>query len=118
MKLLLDQNISFRVVAKIKEVFPSSQSVKNLNLWDRNDFEIWMFALENDYCIVTFDEDLYNFNSVFEKCPKIIWFRTGNISNQQVADALINNKDIILAFLSGDIDLKNNCLEINQATDL
>lgn len=118
MKLLLDQNISYRVIAKIKVIYPLCESVKELNLWDQDDYEIWKFALANDYCVITFDEDFYNFNSVFDKCPRIIWFRTGNVSNQQVADTLINNKDIIHNFLTGKLELTNNCLEINRIGDL
>jgi hypothetical protein len=35
MKLLLDQNISFRIIALIKEHFPDCRSVKELDLWDK-----------------------------------------------------------------------------------
>ncbi len=118
MKLLFDQNISFRVLALIREHFPDCRSVKELNLWNKDDYSIWKFALSNNLCVVTFDEDFYNYNLVFESCPKIIWFRTGNISNRQVADALINNKEIIMAFLSGDMEVMNDCLEIDRISEL
>lgn len=118
MKLLLDQNISYRVISRIKTTFPFCESVKELSLWDQDDYEIWKFALLNEYCVVTFDEDFYNFNAVFDNCPKIIWFRTGNISNNQVAEILMIYKDTILDFLSGKLELSNNCLEIDRIGDL
>lgn len=71
MKLLLDQNISYRVVAKIKAAFPFCESVKELNLWDQDDYEIWKFALMHNYCVVTFDEDFYNFNAVFDSLERV-----------------------------------------------
>ena len=55
MKLLLDQNISFRIANKIQDIFPESRQVKDLGLENSKDSAIWAYAKENGYCIVTFD---------------------------------------------------------------
>lgn len=57
MKLLFDQNLSFRITKKISPVFPDSKHVRELELEDASDIEIWFFAKTNDFAIVTFDAD-------------------------------------------------------------
>jgi predicted nuclease of predicted toxin-antitoxin system len=57
MKLLFDQNISFRVISKLADFFQGSGQVKNLGLQNNSDLEIWKFAKENNFSIVTFDRN-------------------------------------------------------------
>ncbi|GAB2565128.1 hypothetical protein GCM10027190_13040 [Spirosoma areae] len=45
MKLLLDQNISFRVVKKLKEHFPIVEGVRENGLYDKDDRAIWEFCV-------------------------------------------------------------------------
>ena len=49
MKLLFDQNISYRLVKKIKEFFPEAKQVRELNLENKTDRQIWDFAKKNGY---------------------------------------------------------------------
>ncbi len=44
MKLLFDQNISFRIIKKIQDIFPGSAQAKELGLIDTLDHSIWQFA--------------------------------------------------------------------------
>ena len=85
MKLLLDQNISFRVATVISATFEDAKQVKQLELTDFSDFEIWKFALKNDYTIVTFDSDFIELSNLRGFPPKIIWLRFGNASNLKIA---------------------------------
>ena len=57
MKLLLDQNISFRVVKDIQLNFPNSEQVRRLGLESTSDIKIWEYAKSNSYTIVSFDAD-------------------------------------------------------------
>jgi predicted nuclease of predicted toxin-antitoxin system len=50
MKLLLDQNISFRIVSKIQDLYPGSKQVRELGLENSKDFTIWSFAQDNGFC--------------------------------------------------------------------
>ena len=52
MRLLLDQNISFRVSKIISERYPLVKQVRELGLENSTDFEIWEYAKSNDYTIV------------------------------------------------------------------
>jgi predicted nuclease of predicted toxin-antitoxin system len=54
-KLLFDQNISHRVVLALQPSIPSARHVRDFNLQFSTDREIWRYAKENDFCIVTFD---------------------------------------------------------------
>jgi predicted nuclease of predicted toxin-antitoxin system len=71
MKLLLDQNISFRIVNKIRDIFPESGQVSELGLENSKDSEIWKFAQENVYAIVTFDSDFYDLGLLKVASPKV-----------------------------------------------
>ena len=41
MKLLLDQNISFRITNKIQDLFPGSKQVRDLGLENSKDSFLW-----------------------------------------------------------------------------
>lgn len=44
MKLLFDQNISFRIITSIKDSFPNSSQVRIENIENFSDTEIWKYA--------------------------------------------------------------------------
>ncbi len=114
MKLLLDQNISFRITNKIQDIFPGSQQVKDLGLENSKDSIIWTFAKENDYCIVTFDADFYDLGLIKGSSPKVIWLRLENTSTHEIEKVLRKNFDLINTFLT-DPDYKEiGCLEVNS----
>jgi predicted nuclease of predicted toxin-antitoxin system len=73
MKILIDQNISFRIVAQIEQSFTTVSHVKSLNLIDENDYKIFLFARQNGYdAILTLDEDFYNILLEHNPPPKVI----------------------------------------------
>ena len=70
MKLLFDQNISFRVVKQISKIFPLARQVRELQLENFTDRKIWEFAKEQNYTIVTFDADFYDFVTLYDTHPR------------------------------------------------
>jgi len=108
MKLLFDQNISFRLVRRITDLFPESKQVRELGLENATDFEIFEYARRNDYAIVTFDSDFCDLNIIKGFPPKIIWLRTGNTTTKNLEHLLRNKQDLIELFLTEDY----GCLEI------
>jgi predicted nuclease of predicted toxin-antitoxin system len=58
MKILLDENISYRVIKKIAHLYPNAHSISELGLIGSKDHQIWAFAKLNHYTIFTNDEDL------------------------------------------------------------
>jgi len=114
MKLLLDQNISFRITNRIRDIFPGSKQVTDLGLENSKDSVIWSFAKENGYCIVTFDGDFYDMGLIKGSSPKVIWLRLGNTSTQNIEKALRKNFELIKKFLTDPNYLEIGCLEINS----
>ena len=99
MKLLFDQNVSHRIITLLKKEFPEAQQVRNLNLENNSDSQIWLFARENDYCIVTFDADFIDIATLKGAPPKIIWLRLGNTSTASISNKIISYKAQIQDFL-------------------
>ncbi len=114
MKLLFDQNISFRVAKKLPEVFPNCLHVSDCGLANTNDYSIWKFARENDLIIVTFDSDFFDLSLVKGHPPKIIWIRLGNLSSSEIIKLMTKNV-LIIELFANDSSLKNvSCLEIDN----
>ena len=114
MKLLFDQNISFRVLKKLDKIFSGSEQVKDLGLQDFSDKQIWNYAKENNFSIVTFDSDFFDLANLFGHPPKIIWLRTGNRKTNEIAELLVSKSEIILDFLSNPIYKELSCIEIDK----
>lgn len=102
MKLLFDENISYRIIKKIETHFPESKHISNFSKQVLKDFQIYQIALEQNYSIVSFDEDFFELQLLKGYPPKLIWLRFGNSSTQQIVDCLISKKDQISEFLSND----------------
>ncbi len=100
MKLLLDENVSFRVLRSIISVFPGSIHVSKEGSNVKEDQEIFDFAKGNEFTILTFDEDFYDLQLLKGHPPKIIWLRFGNSSNLKIVNKLIENRPTIISFLS------------------
>ena len=113
MKLLFDQNISFRVVNKLRLIFPECGQVRELKLEDKSDREIWEFANKEEYSIVTFDADFYDLVTLYGHPPKVIWLRIGNTKTDNLITAIQNHSEIIKAFISDKNYSEIGCLEID-----
>ena len=110
MKLLFDQNISFRIVQMLDlPVFADCKHVQTVGLNDCNDVDIWQFAKQHEFTIVTFDSDFFDLLVVRGFPPKIIWFRTGNLTTSKIAEWLKNNHIKISSFVNNP---EQFCLEI------
>ncbi len=114
MKLLFDQNISFRIVKLIRDRYPDVAQITQLELSNPTDREIWKFARENNYTIVTFDSDFNDLLTLYGLPPKIIWLRLGNTSTQKLADFFIHRHDIIQEFISHPNYRDIGCLEFEE----
>jgi len=96
MKLLLfDQNISPRLVDRLADIYPGSIHVSMLEMGKAMDIEIWQYAHDHDYMIVTKDADFSELGVVKGFPPKIIWIRRGNCSTQDIEGILRENYESI-----------------------
>ncbi len=75
MKLLLDENIWRKLIARLAELYPGSAHVAEVNLRASPDCEIWEFAKTRDFVIVSTDSDFYELATTIGPPPKVVWLR-------------------------------------------
>ena len=88
MKLLLDQNLSYRLVKLLNNNFPGTEHADNIGLDDCSDIKIWQFAKKNKFVIVTQDSDFFEFGLYDTSPALVIWLRCGNRSTTDIANLL------------------------------
>ena len=98
MKLLFDQNLSPKLVTRLGDTFPDSTHVQNVELDTVDDGELWDYARDNDYVIVSKDTDFSDRSTIHGHPPKVIWIRRGNCSTNNVEEILRNHYPDIETF--------------------
>ncbi len=109
MKLLLDENLSRRIVPLLQAEYPGSSQIALLQLDKATDLEIWEYARNNDFVIVTRDSDFHELGILYGTPPKIIWLKTGNQSKASTLRSLLSHKEEIFSAL---VEENKNCIEI------
>ncbi|MDR0504175.1 MAG: DUF5615 family PIN-like protein [Treponema sp.] len=93
MKLLLDANLSWRLIPVLSEHFGECTHVNKTDLpKPASDTEIWNYAAMNGYTIVTQDSDFLNFLETKGFPPKVILIRAGNMTRKMAEEILIHAK--------------------------
>lgn len=100
MKFLIDENISWRIVSKLNNLngFEFLHISKTKLNKPAKDQEIWDYAKEKQFSIITNDEDFIDLVSMYGFPPKVIALKTGNQSTQYLADLLVKKHDVIKEF--------------------
>lgn len=109
MKLLLDQNISHKLLHDLTSFFPDSNHVRLLSLEHESDHVIWDYARKHDFVIVTQDSDFYDRSVVYGHPPKIIWIKSGNVGTSYIRNLLVRKAGLIEEFTK---DPELACLEL------
>ncbi|HUL12863.1 MAG TPA: DUF5615 family PIN-like protein [Methylococcaceae bacterium] len=109
MKLLLDENLSRRLVPFLLNDYPGSTQVVLLGMERAGDREVWEYARIHGFVIVTRDSDYYDLSTIYGQPPKIIWLRTGNQTKAATLSALLNHRDAIEKALMTD---GKACIEV------
>ena len=104
MKLLLDENLSDRIVDKIIDLYPDSQHVKTLGLINTDDAIIWEFAKINSFVIISKDSDFHQRSLLYGHPPKFIYLRIGNSPTSKIVQILRDNLSTITQFDSSDME--------------
>ena len=95
MKLLFDENLPPVLPQAFTTLFPGSQHVHALGLGSTPDVELWNYARDHSFALVTKDSDFHERSLIFGSPPKIVWIRRGNCSTDDIADILRNHKEDI-----------------------
>jgi predicted nuclease of predicted toxin-antitoxin system len=89
-KLLLDENLSRRLVPFLQDAFPGSSQVALVGLEQANDKTVWDYARQHQFVVVTNDADFAELNFVYGAPPPIVWLRGLNLSKAAYLQLLIS----------------------------
>ncbi len=96
MKLLLDENLSKRIVPRIADLIQDSAHLAIVGLLQSPDTAVWSYAKANGFSIVTADADFYELATTLGPPPKVIWLR-GCDYPTAVTEELIRSQAIRIA---------------------
>ena len=103
MKLLLDQNLSNRLVAELEPGFPGTLHVRSIGLAAADDLVVWEYARDHGFVIVSKDADFHQRSFVQGHPPKVIWVRLGNCTTTDVLALLLRSRAEIEAFVAHEL---------------
>ena len=89
MKILFDENLSYRLVVRLADIFPGSEHARDLPA--RDDAGIWQYAKQQGLVIITKDADFNDLCLLQGFPPFVVWLRTGNSKLAIMEDALRRN---------------------------
>ena len=95
MKLLLDQNLSRRLVPFLQEIFPGTSQVALVGMERASDTQIWDYAKIHGFVIVSNDADFEDLSSVRGAPPHVVRLRAGNLSKPAMLTLLTNSASVI-----------------------
>ncbi len=99
MKLLLDENISWRIIKLIKAGFHDVIDVNRIEVQrPAKDTDIWEWAKAHEAIIVTKDDDFKSLSMQHDFPPKVILIQSGNQTKEYISQILLANKKEIVAF--------------------
>ena len=102
MKLLFDNNISYKLVKRLSDISPNCLHVTDTSLpKPATDLDIWNWAKQNDCAIVTFDEDFEQLEILNGFPPKVILFRFGNTQTIKLEQILRAHWNAIQSIFTG-----------------
>ena len=110
MKLLLDENLSRRLVPFLLHDFPGSSQVVLLGLESATDTQVWQTAKDQGFVIVTRDADFEELSLVWGPPPQVIWLKTQNPTRAVTLKILLENRQAMeAAFNAGQA-----CVEVTS----
>jgi predicted nuclease of predicted toxin-antitoxin system len=103
MKLLFDENLSFRLVEAIAQLFPGSIHITRSGLARGTaDRAIWEYAKQKGFAIVTADSDFVALANTLSHPPKVILLENCDYPTDIAARILITNTLRISDFEDND----------------
>jgi predicted nuclease of predicted toxin-antitoxin system len=111
MKLLLDENLSRRLVPFLQNDYSGSTQVVLVGLESATDQTLWEYAKANDYIIATRDADFEELSLVWGQPPQVIWLKTKNQSKAATLSILLGSKALVEHALYAE---HRACVEINS----
>ena len=96
-RLLLDENLSERLLQPLAELFPGSEHIAILTKSGTSDRLLWGLARTGGYILTTRDEDFVGMSVLQEAPPKVLWLNVGKSRNAVIAALLRPGKIEVVA---------------------
>ncbi|MDF0644449.1 MAG: DUF5615 family PIN-like protein [Nitrospira sp.] len=96
--MLLDQNLSHRLVTMLRQEYPNSMHVRDIGLKEASDEAVWQYAAQQGFAIVTKDADFHQRSFLFGHPPKVVWIRCGNCSTSDIERLLRDRRHSLTQF--------------------
>jgi predicted nuclease of predicted toxin-antitoxin system len=97
MKLLFDENLSPKLPRLIATAFPGSKHARECGLKGNADEDLWAYAREHGFTVISKDSDFYDLSSLEGSPPKLVWLRVGNCSRAELLRLITDNAAAIEA---------------------
>jgi predicted nuclease of predicted toxin-antitoxin system len=96
MKLIVDANLSWRLIRFLNKLGAEAIYAESLNTPTCSDRDIWNYAQSYHYLILTQGTDFSDMVIETQDGPSVIWLRKGNLRNHEVESLLTTNWQLIL----------------------
>jgi predicted nuclease of predicted toxin-antitoxin system len=101
-KLLLDQNLSHRLIHLLAVEYPGSEHVRKIGLERADDSIVWDYAKSNGFIILSKDSDFHQRSFLFGHPPKVIWIRRGNCSTKVIESIMREHLEDVSEFVDSE----------------
>jgi predicted nuclease of predicted toxin-antitoxin system len=101
-RLLLDENLSVRLLQPLTELFPGSEHIRNLKRACTTDRLLWDLAGSGSFILTTRDEDFVGMSVLQAAPPKVVWLNVGKSRNAVIAALLQTHATDIERFAEHD----------------
>ena len=91
MSLLLDENLSPRLIPRLASLFPGIIHVRDVGLKQSDDRTIWDWARQNGYTVVTADADFVAMAGQTGPPPKLVHIERCDFPFQAIEELLRQN---------------------------
>lgn len=78
--------------------------MKDFDLVRAPDADVWSFAQENGFTVVSKDADFVNLALLRGQPPKLIYIRVGNCATERIGQLLLDSNAAILEFVNDPIE--------------
>ncbi len=102
MKLLFDENVSPRLPRTLAGEFPGSTHVRGAGLRGAEDAQIWDYARNRGFAIVSKDADFRERSYVEGAPPKIVWLDVGNAGTEAIEGLLRRERERVERFAASE----------------
>lgn len=102
MKLLFDENVSPRLARTLAGEFPGSTRVRSIGPRGAEDRQIWDYARNEGFAIVSKDTDFRERSYVEGAPPKIVWLDVGNAGAEAIEGLLRRERERVERFAASE----------------